>query len=144
MIFDLRSDEEKENWQRFREPFTFRKTNFNVWKERPQLVNRECVIVKNWRPTVHFIEKQNVVVFIALKDEVSISLIFYDADNFYELQRVDVQRHDFECAMIVNEMSSEVKLSKDNFVIGLFRVQMDPSICKFVEIVRNDKKITNI
>ena len=46
--------------------------------------------------------------------------------------------------MIVNEMSSEVKLSKDNFVIGLFRVQMDPSICKFVEIVRIDKKITNI
>ena len=113
-----------------------------MWKERPQLVNRECVVVKNWRPTVHFIEKQNVVVFIALKDEDYISLIFYDADNFYELQRVDVERDGFECAMIVNEMSQEVKLDKDSFVIGLFRVQMDPSICKFVEILRTDKVIT--
>ena len=69
MIFDLRDEEEKKHFFKCREPFTFKKTNFNVWKERPQLINRECVMAKNWRPSVHFIKKQNIIVFIALASE---------------------------------------------------------------------------
>ena len=140
MIFDLRPDEEKKNQQKFREPFTF-ETNLNVWREKPQLINRESVPVKNWRPSVHFIDKQNVIIFIALAKKWDfVNIIFYNADNFYQLQRIKVKRYQFECAMVVNEISKEVKQNKESFTIALFKVQMDPDLCTFVKLIQKNEK----
>ena len=38
-----------------------------------------------------------------------VAFIFYDTVNFYELQRVKVKRFKFDCAMIVNEITTEVQ-----------------------------------
>ena len=54
-----------------------------------------------------------------------VNIIFYDADYFYELQtdeRVKIKRHEFDCAMVVNEISEEVKGNKDSFIVALFKV----------------------
>ena len=69
-----------------------------------------------------------------------IAFIFYDTQNFYELQRVRVKRYQFDCAMIVNEISSEVQENKESFVVALFKVQMDEEICSVVKIIKDKNK----
>ena len=62
-------------------------------------------VPKNWRPSVHYIEKQDAIMVVALDERPSrITLIFYDTKDFYEIQRIKVQRVKFDCAMIVNEL----------------------------------------
>ena len=72
---------------------------------------------------MHHIEKQDVIMVIALDEKPNqIAFIFYDTKNFYELQRVKVKRYHFDCAMVVNEISSEVQENKESFVVALFNV----------------------
>ena len=104
MIIDIRTSEEKENIRNCRVSYTFRVTSCNVWQDRPQLINFEPVKVKNWRPSVHYFEKFDTIVLIALGEKTkNVALIFYDTTHFYELQRLPVKRKHFDCAMIVNE-----------------------------------------
>ena len=103
MIIDRRLTEEKDNIVKCREPYTFRVKNCNVWKDRPKLINFECVKVKNFRPSVHYLESMDAVMLVALSEKPSnIVCIFYETKNFYELDRILIKRHHFDCAMIVN------------------------------------------
>ena len=59
---------------------------------------------------MHHIEKQDAIMVIALDEKSDrVAFIFYDTVNFYELQRVKVKRYQFDCAMVVNEITPEVK-----------------------------------
>ena len=103
MIIDRRLKEEKDNIVKCREPYTFRVKNCNVWKDRPKLINFECVKVKNFRPSVHYLESMDAVMLVALSEIPSkIVCIFYETKNFYEKARILIKRHHFDCAMIVN------------------------------------------
>ena len=49
---------------------------------------------KNFRPTVHHIEKQDAIMVITLDERPDkVAFIFYDTTNFYELQRVKAKRY---------------------------------------------------
>ena len=76
-----------------------------MWKDRPQLINIECVAPSIWLPSVHYIEKQDTIVLIALDTDRKsrIAMVFYETNNFYEVQRIVIERNHYECAMIVNE-----------------------------------------
>ena len=69
-----------------------------------------------------------------------IALIFYDTTHFYEIQRIKVKRHHFNCAMVVNEISPEVQNNKESFMVALFKVQMDEEICTVVQIVKQNSQ----
>ena len=55
IVFDLRNEKVKRNVKKNRLAHTFKQRNCDVWQDRPQLLNLEKVLPKNWRPSVHYL-----------------------------------------------------------------------------------------
>ena len=86
VIFDMRTEKEKQCVQKNRNAHTFR-NECDVWQDRPQLMSFETVPYNNFRPTVHYLKGQNRIVHITVDYEnpQMASFVFFEGNSYYEL-----------------------------------------------------------
>ena len=86
IILDRRTEIDKANVRLNKHVHTFRKTECNVWQDRPNLRNTREVIPTNWHPSVHYLEECNQIIHIVgdRKDEKLINFVFSDAKTNIE------------------------------------------------------------
>ena len=105
VIFDLRTPQERE-FVRLSKNTTSFKLEFDLWRDRPQLITSETVEVErgSWSPTVHHLERQGQILHITV-DRKMTAFTFYTArEPFARLQRILVRKKGFNCAMLVPDM----------------------------------------
>ena len=115
MILDLRLPLHKELYMQNKANLTFN-SEFNVWNERPQLINCVQVQINNWKSSVHHLPEKGRIVHIVPKQikknsnntKEYVEYIFHkDKDPYFEIEkdRTTVNRRHFIHAMIAKEIS---------------------------------------
>ena len=62
VILDMRTEVDKANVRLNRHVNTFKKTNCDVWQDRPQLVSYEVIPPGKWRSSVHQLSRLKQIV----------------------------------------------------------------------------------
>ena len=77
MIFDLRTDQEKELHRQNGGIRNFR-LQYNVWEERPQLILSELVESHKatWAQSIYQLKKQKQIVYISLEENIGEAFSF--------------------------------------------------------------------
>ena len=78
------SELDKQNVRLSRHHNTFRKTQCNVWNDRPELIDNRRSLESGWEPSVHDLINEDLILFISLTEnqtkkmkEIKISLHDY-------------------------------------------------------------------
>ena len=114
----MRTEVDKANVRLNRHVNTFKKTNCDVWQDRPQLVSYEVSPPGKWRSSVHLLRRFRQILQVAPdenqgREEAKAQFIFYSSSTLYEMQRVCVNMDHYEACAIVNETGFEPETSDD-------------------------------
>ena len=102
-------------------PNTFKRVNCDVWQDRPELMSIEKVVLTNWRPSVHYLKEQEMILHVILDaDCTKVSFVFFNAHTFCLQSRTTIEREHFDCAMVVEEQLPEEERDSNVFHAVLF------------------------
>ena len=66
IVLDLRSEFNKANQRLNKHIHTFKKSDCDVWQDRPNLISFEQVGFSDWRPSVHYLEGWKMILQVSL------------------------------------------------------------------------------
>ena len=82
IFIDLMSEADKQNIRLSRNVNTFRKTQCNVWNDRPELISFKRCLESEWQPSVHGLINEELILQISSLDKtnnkIMISLFSYN------------------------------------------------------------------
>ena len=133
VIFDLRSPQEKEFVRLSKNTSSF-KLEFDLWKDRPQLITSEIVGVErgSWSPTVHHLERQGQILHITVDGKMAAFTFHTACEPFTRLQRIRVRKHAFNCAMLVPDMRPEAFRDANSLLAVMFTKNPHQTPCKLM------------
>ena len=91
------SEVNKQNIRLSRHIDTFRKTQCNVWNDRPHLINFKRCIESKWEPSVHNLENEQLIIHItatqrnfseANREDKNVPMIRLNIFNYYQEQEI--------------------------------------------------------
>ena len=84
IFIDLMSELDKQNVRLCRHHNTFRKTQCNVWNDRPELIENRRSLESGWEPSVHDLIHEDLILFISLTD-----------NQTKEMKEIKISLHDY-------------------------------------------------
>ena len=159
IFIDLMSETDKQNIRLSRNVNTFRKTQYNIWNDRPELINFKRCLESEWQPSVHGLKAEDLIVHIYAQEntdkQIMINLFSYTTYQMLD-QPQDQLIHDqenytnamvlslTEDSMATNSIKRHITMlnnvqlraKAESFVVILLDKKKSDSICKLLKFTK--------